>query len=163
MFPDPHSKDRTMQDHCQGTPTQTQRHTQPTNLRRSPIKKKTMGTFRDASSKQSHKEALSELPDDSKKKKKKPLLQPPSSNLSRTTADTSSQLHRLPTYHNRVAGKHDVRDSHASHFHGGSQRHRPASTWAQNGTAGSLVAVVTMGHAAGGQKNVALSRPGQQG
>ena len=52
---------------------------------------------------------------------------------------------------------------HPSQVQGSSHLHFPPTIVAQNGTAGSFVAALTIGHAAGGQNAVVLSSPGQQG
>ena len=52
---------------------------------------------------------------------------------------------------------------HSSQVQGASHLHFPPTIVAQNGTAGSFVAALTIGHAAGGQNAVVLSSPGQQG
>ena len=54
-------------------------------------------------------------------------------------------------------------DHYSSQTHGASQAHLPPSMRAQKGTAGSLVVALTIGQAAGGQKNVDLSCPGRSG
>ena len=52
---------------------------------------------------------------------------------------------------------------HSLQVQGASHLHFPPTIVAQNGTAGSFVVALTIGHAAGGQNAVALSSPGQQG